>query len=751
MGDAMLGADLARRPLGDGLGTEDHVLSLPPAGPAAAGADRPHGGTGRGARTGTVAVDILERPRAQAPEAPPQPLAMPGRSPFYRPQRPSLLRLSTLPNEVYDAVQAERGQSTEPAPVETPARRNPLAQTTPSDLLVTGHLSQPRPLSAAHENVSGNGFEADEQTSPAVGTFPRLADSLPPLADRRRAMHLQRAAAANALRRPPMGMRQDTTPDLLQRAGLVAAGLHAHAPVQTDLSEGRGKLFAHYTRYKPFYLLAMGAAGNWLYGTGTVAMERGIYPRRPVAPPGSPNNSLPPVFQPLFGSMVDSLAIGSCSTAAGALLALASSGMFYKDARALSRRVNPQNPSYTRANAYFVAHLIGIALSLGAKFATEALRDLFSRDTVWAALVPGQVGQALFAVTQAQAFSSSELYNGKMRLRHRSEIGFAARFLVGLYSLYGVLQGVPYLSSYGKEVVRLSAVTAATLAYALPLTTARIERIAPNLPASVRYGERPKDSWHALNLLGVFFVGRILAGFGPDLIQQGVQTGIETDRFGSIAGPVFSGASMLALGTAACATAIMLFRQDVAAYDLRKANFWAGLAIFGLLLVETYRGIFELGLVRADRRLAFVSAVPGVFGTGLRLAVMPEMFCYSELLRGTLPLKHRYQWTESCRGAAQMLFGIWGSTCALPGFNPFIRESIGVSAGILATLGMALPTTTSRETLPQYAWPLSPGATPAIGAPGAENRDPFSLLNLDALVPSVRTPDGTGPRPRRGP
>lgn len=672
---------------------------------------------------GTGTSEKVAQPSATWPGARP---VRPGPHPLaHRPLRPSLLHISTLSDEDEEAeATAGLASATGPRPFSPGAGAIPL--------------SSPLSEAADEDKDAFVGPPFDPDARAALRPPPSGSGRLPTLLERRRAPPLGHPLAGGLPHRPPLDLRRDATPVLLQRAGVLPPRPQPQLSACSPVPQRRVKLFGGYTQYKPLYLLAMGAAGNWLYGTGTVALERGIYPRRPFAPPGAPTSSLPPVLQPLFGSTVGSVTVGGVSTAAGAILALMSCVMFYRDARALARRNNAAQPSYTRANAYFAAHLVGIALSVGSKFATEALRDLFPRQFVWAAVVPGQAGQALFAVTQAQAFSTSELYNGKMPLRHRSSIGFAARFCVGLYTLYGVLQGIPYLSSYGKEVVRLSSVTAATLAYALPLTTARIERHAPNLPASVRYGERPRDNWHALNLLGVFFVGRLLAGFGPDLIQRGVQIGIRTNEFPPIAGPVFGGASLLALGTATCVTAIMLFRQDVAAYDVRKANFWSGLAMLGLLLLETYRGIFELSIVRRDTQLAYFSAIPGIIGTGLRLAVMPELFCYSELLRGTLPLKQRYHWTESCRGAAQMLLGIWGATCSVPGFDPFAREAIFASAGIFATLGMALPTTVSRQRLPQYTWPLSPGATPA-----AENRDPFSLLSLDALVVG---PDGA----RRG-
>lgn len=533
------------------------------------------------------------------------------------------------------------------------------------------------------------------------------------------------------MRRPAFVHRETTTHDLVVRAGLTTYP-PPEVTVQLPAAEPRAprpNLLGVYTRYKPFYLLGMGAAGNWLYGTGTVALERGLFARRPLAPPGGVGPTLPPSWQPLFGDRAASIGLGAASAAGGAFLALASCGLFYQDARRLSRRQNPANPSYTRANAYLAAHLTGIALSIGSKFLTEALRDLVSHDVAWAAVVPGQIGQALFAVTQAQAFSNCELVTGKMPLTRRGEIGFAARFFVGLYSVYGVLQGIPYLSSYGKEVVRLSAVTAATLAYSLPLTTARMERHAKTLPAPLTPGGGPKDSWHALWVLSGFFVGRTLAGFGPDMLQRGVHASHAGAAFSSSAGQAFGGATMLATGTGVCVASIMLFRQDAAAYDLRKANTWAALAFVALLLVEAYRGIFETGLLQRDMRLVYLACLPGVAGTGLRLAVLPELFCYSELYRGSLPLKARYQWTEACRAGAQLLFGVWGATCAVPDFNPYAREAIGVTAGILATLGMALPTTTSRRAMPQYAWPLSPGMTPTF-----ERGDPFALLPLPALA-----------------
>jgi hypothetical protein len=563
--------------------------------------------------------------------------------------------------------------------------------------LAKGHRRSNEPGNSSGESSSGKSTAmATPPERPQLVRRPKATLQLPPL---------------------PSPPRPDPSPTILR----VISAADEVAEVRAQRAEHRRRnpnMVLFNTRYKPFYVIGIGAMGNWLYGTGTLAIERGVFPRRPVAPVDSPLDALPGKFQPLFGSKSASVGIGAASTGGGLLLALGSCALGYMDSRKLARKQNSASPNYTRANVYAGVHVGAILLSVGAKFMGDAIRDTVARDYTWAAAVPGWIGQACFAVTQAQAFSNCELQNGKMPLKRRGAIGFAGRATMGLFSLHGVMQGVPYLNPYGKEIVRLAAVTASTFAYSLPLTTARISRQAALDP-------RPNDgpppmSWRALYILSVYLAGRAFAGFGPDLVQRGVVDGRTVESEVDVVKNVFGGSLMLAFGTGLAVAAMMLFRDDVRRYDPRRGDWLLGLGFAALMFIEVYRLLLEYGLNADLRQLVWVAVVPGVVGTGLRFAVLPELFCYSELYNGDLPLKNRYQWTEASRAAAQLGFGVWGAMCAVPGFNPFVREAVGITSGALATLGMALPTTTSRRTLPQFAWPLSPGATPQH-----ERSDPF--------------------------
>ena len=464
-------------------------------------------------------------------------------------------------------------------------------------------------------------------------------------------------------------------------------------------------LFGRQTQYKPLWLLGMGSAGNALYSFGATAVERGIWPQKPAfsAPPGTPYR-----FRPIFGSQAASLGLGTVGIASGVSLAATASILFLQDARRLARRQNTVNPAYTRSTVYFAAHMAGIVLSVGGKFMQDALRDVLPSDVTWAAATPGFTGQALFAVTQAQAFSNCELVCGKMPLQHRGLVGATARFGVGTFTLWAAMVSVPGFSPYAREITRLFAQTCTAVAYSLPLTTARLGR-----QEGVDFtSHEPERSWRPLAVLGGYIVGRCMAGFGPDLIQQGLFEPQAASAQPTSVPPVYGGATLLAGGMAACIGAIMLFREDVTRYNNRRANVLVGVTIFALFCILAYSGITQYARASHRQQLLWIGVVPGIVGAGLRLVTLPEFFSYSELLHGPTPIPHRYQWTEACRATGNLCFSIWGVMGAVPTTNSFAKETLGVLAAALVTLGMALPTTTSRKALPKYAWPLSPGATP---------------------------------------
>lgn len=468
----------------------------------------------------------------------------------------------------------------------------------------------------------------------------------------------------------------------------------------------RGHIFGLRTAYKPLWLLGAGTLGNVLYGTGTIAIERGIWPRAAwaVPPPGAAANPL----TPLFGEVRYSLGLGIASTVGGVGLAGGAAALFYQDARRLARRQNAANPNYLRPTLYFAAHITAILLSAGGKFMSEALLDTVPADYRWVSALPLMTGQAVFAVTQANSFSSCEILNRRLPIKHRSAVGFGARAGVSMFTVWAAMMSVPRFSSYGREAMRLSAQASLTLSYSLPLTTARLGR-----HQGVDFtSHQPEPNWYALQVLMTYITGRVLAGFGPDMLQAAQDAADKNE------GLLFGGAAALTAGTGACFAALMLLRQDVAAYSPRQANMLFAGAAFALLSILAYVGLANYAGRTRQPELVWAALVPGVIGAGLRLAILPSMFSFAELRHGDLPLPQRLYWTEASRAIAGVCFGAWGVMSGQPGVNVYLREAVAVAAGSFATLGMALPTTTSKRALPQYAWPLSPGATPPASHDG---------------------------------
>ena len=529
------------------------------------------------------------------------------------------------------------------------------------------------------------------------------------------------------------------------------------------------------TRFRPLCLLALGAGGNIIYGTGSVILERGVWSRGSsslpklhgpnadgtahvhtstslvpsatgsaavaAATPGVSGKGVAqaafPDYNAVFGGRSGGLAVGGVMTGLGMIMAAVAATMFWRDARRLVRRNHASTqaagrPSYLWPNVYYSLHLTGIALLVSYRFLIETTKDTNRPDWVWVSTLPGVLGSSIFSLTQAQAFSSSELYNGKMPLKGRAILSGVARSGVATYCLFAAMAATPNFNPYWRELTRLAAMTFWTVACALPLTTAR--HAAANPQSQSMPTER--TSHKPAIRLGLVLAGRVLIGFGPGLFERGLYTalfesnplrvgedGINKHHF-SAAGrealvDLSVGACLAAVGVTLDCVGNVMARQDMRNLQVPR---WRCNALFATHALASanlviYRAVIEFAKDKLSSNTLWLSTFPGVVGTALHFISVPEQFSYSELLHGDVPMGRRETVTKLVRSFAGCAFPLWAAMSAIIGFNQFAREGVFIAAAASAIFAMGLPTTTTRRGRPQFAFPRTPGLGYAPSAP----------------------------------
>lgn len=503
------------------------------------------------------------------------------------------------------------------------------------------------------------------------------------------------------------------------------------------------RLLGMKTKYKPLYLLALGNMGSAIFGSGEVVVQRAIWPSKPYQG-FNPNGGVTAIpggtagLGMAFGGPRQGLIGGSILMVVGVGAALASAVLFVKDGRALNRRQNPENPNYRRTMTYFSAHLVGIGLLVSHRFALEVFRVYLPPDFLWAGTLPGAIGQAVFAVTMAQSFSSCEVYNGKMPLKHRGAISMAARAGVAFYIFVGAIVGTPNLSAYWRESVRLVAQTSTALAYSLPLTTARLgSAMVAGLPRFEEGTQRRRGDFTTLQTFAVYALSRIITSVAATQMQHSAWPAVhgndpplgnlprppaqkgESDSWRNLPPPIPTGApdgeyvalasAVLVIGTGMGVFSFWQLRKDALAHGTAYANACFGGAVACLMLGNVFRVVGEHSKETADFQLVWAAAPIGFVANALANVVIPELYSASEVTCGNEPIKYRYQVTEACRAGGNLAWTLWSAMAATLNFPPLVRQGMIWAASVLTILGMALPDADTRRAQIGSATPPVPG------------------------------------------
>lgn len=277
------------------------------------------------------------------------------------------------------------------------------------------------------------------------------------------------------------------------------------------------RLFGVRTRFRPLWLLALGNVGNVLYGVGSIVLQRAVWPSEAYDPDNRGAN-IPggtPGLGDAFGGPMGGVAGGTAMTVAGISTSILAASLTLNDGHALARERSPSNPSFKRVNTYFGFHLLSIAMLVGNRFAIELFRVHLPKKWEFAGAMPGALGQAIFAITQAQGFSNAELHCGMMPIARRNVVSAAARALISAYLVVGTITSTPNVDAYAREGVRLVAQTATSVAFSLPLTTARIAADQERLPR--RAGDRP---WRALSNVGLYAGARLASAIAAQSLAH---------------------------------------------------------------------------------------------------------------------------------------------------------------------------------------------------------------------------------------
>lgn len=518
------------------------------------------------------------------------------------------------------------------------------------------------------------------------------------------------------------------SPDMLAyRAAPTPRSGHTYPPTPTypalrTPTQGVVTLFGVPTRYRPLWLLAIGNLGLAGFGMGSVLVQRAIWPVRAydglnpggitVFPGGAAGHGR------AFGGITQGIVAGSLFIGVGIFAAVTSSFLFLQDGRKLNRAQNPQNPNYRRTHAYFAAHQTGIALLVGHRFFQEAIRSSLPPQAAWAIALPGSISQAIYSVTMAQSFSSSELACGTMPIKNRAVVAASARAMVASYIVLGALVATPNVSAYGRETVRIITAIAQTISFSLPLTTARLAGPQADIPIGP---ERYRGDWSAMQAFALYVFCQLAGSIGAFWLSRArwpaaavpprpggdmPPPDAQVQKFRGLPPPLQSlpadldetagAAIIMALSFIGCCYSFGQLHRD-ARPPIAVARLLLAASVGSVLLGQLFRALQEKASSHADFRLRWIAAVPGFMAQALAFVAVPEQYGNSEATIGNVPLTHRYRIIEACRFTGGVMWYLWAAECGIFGFPPVARQLTIWLATSATILGFSLPTTDTRR------------------------------------------------------
>lgn len=478
-------------------------------------------------------------------------------------------------------------------------------------------------------------------------------------------------------------------------------------------------LFGVRTQFRPLWLLALGNAGLTGIGLGSVLCQRAIWPVKAYEGINPDGPTLLPGGEPghgrAFGSPQKDIIAGAIFMGAGLGAAVASSILFMQDGRRLNRAQNPASPAYRRTMSYFSAHIAGLAILVGHRFFQEAMRSALPPQAAWVISLPGGFATAVYAVTIAQSFSSSELACGTMPIRNRAVLSAVARGMVSSYIILGAILSTPNFSAYGREAVRLVTAVSTTVAYSLPLATARMAGPTADIPVG---GQRYRGDWSAMQAFIVYCAARLSGSISAFWLararwpadKQGIRPPHGADGAPPLTSQLFRGlppplpslppdydetaaaALLMAMSFAGCCYAFSQFHRDARPPEW-LARLVLGSMISSVLFGQTFRVLQELAKSHGSFAFSWVAVVPGVIAHALIFTAIPVAFANSEAGYGNSIIRHRYQVIEACRFIGGISWYLWAAENQDLGFPPVARQLTVWLATSATLLGFSLPTT----------------------------------------------------------
>lgn len=466
------------------------------------------------------------------------------------------------------------------------------------------------------------------------------------------------------------------------------------------------RLFGLKTRFRPLWLLGLGNVGNILYGLGSVVIQRAVWPSKMYDPEhrGANIPSGTPGLGTAFGGPIGGVAGGTAMTVAGISISILAASLTLNDGHSLARQRNPDNPSFKRVNTYFGFHLLSIAMLVGNRFAIELFRVYLPNKWQFAGAMPGALGQAIFAITQAQGFSNAELFSGMMPLPNRAAISATARAFISAYIVVGTIQSSPNIDAYAREGVRLVAQTATAVAFSLPLTTARIAADQERVPP--RELDRP---WRALGNVGLYAVARLASAIAAQQIahsawpvrtpprQLAVRWPPPLPTEGADVSAVVAQSVLLAAATTLAITTFIRSHADARRVGRRYANAMLAASVCSIAFGQIYRVQMAYGREHVDFKTYWEAMPIGVVANALAFIALPESFGASEVAYGETPIPYRYHVTEACRATGGVLWSLWAASSGVVTLDPTFRLSLVWGASIATMLGLAFPTAETRR------------------------------------------------------